>query len=53
MTLKDICKLEFLTMQESLTKKAMVALYQNMKIHFTLVFKLLSSNCIYREVSGP
>ena len=25
-------------------KKAMVLLYQNMKLHFTLVFKLLSSN---------
>ena len=26
--------------------KAMVSLYQNMKLHFTLVFKLLTSNCI-------
>ena len=40
------CKSEFLTMKESLTKKSyMVSLYQNMKLHFTLVFKLLSSNC--------
>ena len=26
-------------------KKAMISLYQYMKLHFTLVFKLLSSNC--------
>ena len=27
-------------------KKAMVSLYQNMKLHFTLVLKLLSSSCL-------
>ena len=34
-------------MQESLTKKAMVSLHQNMKVHFTFVFKRLSGNGIY------
>ena len=44
-------KSEFLTMKESLTKKkAMVSLYPNMKLHFTLVFKLLSSNCIINKM---
>ena len=34
-------------MKELLNKKAITSLYQNKKLHLTLVFKLSSSNCMY------
>ena len=33
-------------------KEAMVSLYQIMILHFTLVFKLLSSNCTKKQEKG-
>ena len=36
---------------ERITIKTMVSFYQNMKLHFTLVFKLLSSNCSFLEIT--
>ena len=45
-TLED-ASLNFNNKRITNQKKAMVSLYQNTKLHFTLVFKLSSSNCKY------